>query len=170
VSNWVRAAALADIRDGGARSFAYLDRRIALFRTSGGVFACDNRCPHQGYALVRGEVKEGVLTCAWHNWKFELGTGVCRHGGENIRTYPVQIRDGQVFVDVTDPSAEVVSPDLFASLTAGSAEPIAAAARFLASPKRERFVYQSTLEAITTLRGVPKPESDQVRSPVRAEP
>ncbi len=43
-------------------------------------------------------------------------------------------------------------------------EPIAAAARFLASPKRERFVYQSTLEAITTLRGVPKPESDQVRA------
>jgi hypothetical protein len=43
--------------------------------------------------------------------------------------------------------------------------PIAAAARFLASPKRERFVYQSTLEAITTLRGVPKAESDQVRPP-----
>jgi hypothetical protein len=46
----------------------------------------------------------------------------------------------------------------------GLAEPIAAAARFLASPKRERFVFQSTLEAITTLRGVPKPESDQVRT------
>jgi hypothetical protein len=45
----------------------------------------------------------------------------------------------------------------------GWSEPIAAAARFLASPKRERFVYQSTLEAITTLRGVPKPESDQLR-------
>ncbi len=44
-----------------------------------------------------------------------------------------------------------------------SAEPIAAAARFIASPKRERFVFQSTLEAIATLRGVPKPESDQVR-------
>jgi hypothetical protein len=47
--------------------------------------------------------------------------------------------------------------------TPGSAEPIAAAARFLASPKRERFVFQSTLDAIGTLRGVPKPESDQVR-------
>jgi hypothetical protein len=45
----------------------------------------------------------------------------------------------------------------------GSAEPIAAAARFLASPKRERFVFQSTLEAITTLRGLPKPESDRLR-------
>ena len=44
-----------------------------------------------------------------------------------------------------------------------SIRPMAAAARFIASPKRERFVLQSTLEAITTLRGVPKAESDQVR-------
>jgi nitrite reductase/ring-hydroxylating ferredoxin subunit len=118
VSDWVRAAAVDDISDGGARSFAYLDKRIALFRTPRGVFASDNRCPHQGYALVRGEVKDGVLTCAWHNWKFELGTGTCRYGGENIRTYPVQIRDGQVYIDVTDPPAEIIRPDLFRSLTA----------------------------------------------------
>jgi nitrite reductase/ring-hydroxylating ferredoxin subunit len=95
MSDWVHAAAVDDIRVGGAKSFAYLDKRIALFRTSGGVFASDNRCPHQGYALVRGDVKDGVLTCAWHNWKFELGTGTCR---------------------------------------------------YVASPKRERFVFQSSSE------------------------
>ncbi|MBO0773098.1 MAG: Rieske 2Fe-2S domain-containing protein [Actinobacteria bacterium] len=118
MSNWVRAVAVADIREGGARSFAYLDKRIALFRTARGVFASDNRCPHQGYALVRGDVKDGVLTCAWHNWKFELSTGTCRYGGENIRTYPVEIRDGQVFIDIADPPAEIIRPDLFRSLTA----------------------------------------------------
>jgi nitrite reductase/ring-hydroxylating ferredoxin subunit len=118
VSNWVRAAAVADISVGGAKSFAYLDKRIALFRTAAGVFASDNRCPHEGYALVRGDVKDGVLTCAWHNWKFELGTGTCRYGGENIRTYPVRVSDGQVLVDIADPPAEVIRPDLFRSLTA----------------------------------------------------
>ena len=118
MSNWVRATALNDISEGGAKSFAYLDKRIALFRTQRGVFACDNRCPHQGYALVRGDVKGGVLTCAWHNWKFELGSGFCRHGGENIRTYPVRISDGQVLIDIADPPAEVIRPDLFASLNA----------------------------------------------------
>jgi nitrite reductase/ring-hydroxylating ferredoxin subunit len=118
MSNWVRAGAVDRISEGDAKSFAYLDKRIALFRTPSGVFACDNRCPHQGYALVRGDVKDGVLTCAWHNWKFELGTGICRYGGENIRTYPVQIREGQVLVDIADPPAEVIRPDLFASLTA----------------------------------------------------
>ncbi|HEX7995419.1 MAG TPA: Rieske (2Fe-2S) protein [Streptosporangiaceae bacterium] len=118
MSTWVRAAAVDDIKEGGAKSFAHLDKRIALFRTPRGVYACDNRCPHQGYALVRGDVKDDVLTCAWHNWKFELGSGVCTFGGENIRTYPVQIRQGQVFVDITDPAAEVIRPELFASLNA----------------------------------------------------
>lgn len=115
---WVRAAAVDDVPDGGSKLFSYLDKRIALFRTRRGVFANDNRCPHQGYALVRGDVKDGVLTCAWHNWKFELGSGRCVFGGENIRTYPVEIRDGQVFVDVTDPPAEIVRPELFQSLLA----------------------------------------------------
>jgi nitrite reductase/ring-hydroxylating ferredoxin subunit len=114
--------AAAGIPEGGARSFAHEDKRIAVFRTPGGVFACDNRCPHQGYALVRGDVKDGVLTCAWHNWKFELGTGTCRFGGEAVRTYPVQVRDGQVWLDVADPSPEIIRPELFASLTAAMAD------------------------------------------------
>src|SRR5258708_39599372 len=105
MSNWVRAAALDDISEGGARSFAYLDKRIALFRTPGGVFACDNRCPHQGYALVRGDVKDDVRTCAWHKWKFQLGSGVCRHGGEHIRTYPGRVTDGQGLADIAAPAA-----------------------------------------------------------------
>jgi nitrite reductase/ring-hydroxylating ferredoxin subunit len=119
VNEWVRAAAADDIAEGGSKLFSYLDKRIALFRTPRGIFANDNRCPHQGYALVRGDVKDGVLTCAWHNWKFELGTGVCRYGGENIRTYPVEIRQGQVFVDIADPPAEIIRPDLFRSLLDG---------------------------------------------------
>jgi nitrite reductase/ring-hydroxylating ferredoxin subunit len=118
VSNWVRALAVDDIKEGGAKSFAFAEKRIAMFRTPRGVFASDNRCPHQGYALVRGDVKDGVLTCAWHNWKFELGTGVCSFGGENIRTYPVRITDGQVFIDVADPPAEIIRPELFISLNA----------------------------------------------------
>ena len=53
MNEWVRAAAVDDIREGGATLFSYLDKRIALFRTPRGVFANDNRCPYQGYALPR---------------------------------------------------------------------------------------------------------------------
>jgi nitrite reductase/ring-hydroxylating ferredoxin subunit len=112
----VRAAAVDDIPVSGARLFRHFDKRIALFRTEKGVFATDNRCPHEGYALVRGDLKDDVLTCEWHNWKFRLDDGACLFGGENVRSYPVEIRDGQVFVDVTDAPSEQVAPQLFASL------------------------------------------------------
>jgi nitrite reductase/ring-hydroxylating ferredoxin subunit len=112
----VRAAAVEDIPVSGAKLFRHFDKRIALFRTGKGVFATDNRCPHEGYALVRGDVKDDVLTCEWHNWKFRLDDGACLFGGESVRSYPVEIRGGQVFVDVTDPPSEQVAPQLFASL------------------------------------------------------
>ena len=38
--------------------------------------------------------------------------------------------------------------------------PLAAAARFLASPKRERFVYRATLEAVAFVQGRSKGEAE----------
>src|SRR5262249_48271740 len=45
-------------------------RRYACVRQGDVVHALDDRCPHQGYPLSQGCVKDGVLTCEWHNWKF----------------------------------------------------------------------------------------------------
>jgi nitrite reductase/ring-hydroxylating ferredoxin subunit len=118
MTDFVRAVAATDIPDGQGRIWRHGEKRIALFRTAAGVYAADNRCPHQGYALKDGDIRGDVLTCAWHNWKFRLTDGTCLFGGENIRTYPVSVRDGWVFVDVTDPAPEEVAPELFASLLA----------------------------------------------------
>jgi len=116
MTNLVRAVPVADIPDGQGKLWRHGDKRIALFRTAAGVYAADNRCPHQGYALTDGDIRADVLTCAWHNWKFRLTDGKCTFGGENIRTYPVSVRDGWVYVDTTDPAPEEIAPELFASL------------------------------------------------------
>ena len=117
MTDWIPTVTVSSLPDEGGRLFTYLDKRIALFRTPRGVFASDNRCPHQGYALVRGDVKGDVLTCAWHNWKFDLAQGgTCTFGGEAVRTYPVTVIDGLVHVDVQDAPAEIVRPQLFSSL------------------------------------------------------
>ena len=115
--DWIAAASIDDLPVGGRKLFRHYDKRIALFRTDRAVYAVDNRCPHQGYGLLQGDIRNETLTCAWHNWKFELDEGgVCSFGGEAVRSYPVDVRGGQVFVDVTDPAAEVIAPQLFESL------------------------------------------------------
>jgi nitrite reductase/ring-hydroxylating ferredoxin subunit len=116
VSEFVRVAAVADIDVGGSKLVRQGDKRIALLRTEQGIFAADNRCPHQGYALAQGDVAGDVLTCAWHNWKFRLTDGECLFGGENLRTYPLQVRGGEVYLDLTDPAPETIAPQLFSSL------------------------------------------------------
>jgi nitrite reductase/ring-hydroxylating ferredoxin subunit len=116
MTNMVRAVSIADIPDGQGKLWRHGDKRIAFFRTAAGVYAADNRCPHEGYALKDGDIRGDVLTCAWHNWKFRLTDGKCVFGGENIRTYPVSVRDGWVYVDTTDPAPEEIAPELFASL------------------------------------------------------
>src|SRR5258706_7380464 len=65
-----------------------------------GVDVLADACPHEGYPLSQGLVRDGVLTCKWHNWKFDLTSGECRFGGESARRYPSRIDErGHVMVD-----------------------------------------------------------------------
>ncbi len=105
---WVKAATLADLEREGRLVFRVQGRQIALFRTARGVLACNNRCPHEGYPLREGALDEGcILTCNWHNWKFDLSDGRNLYGGDRLRVYPVEARDGELWVDLADPPFEV---------------------------------------------------------------
>jgi len=82
-------------------------KQIALFGTDSGVFACNNRCPHEGYPLIEGSLADDcVLTCNWHNWKFDLNDGGNLTGGDHLRCYPVELRDGGIWLDLADAPAE----------------------------------------------------------------
>jgi nitrite reductase/ring-hydroxylating ferredoxin subunit len=74
-------------------------RRYACVREGDAVHALDDRCPQQDYPLSQGSARGGVLTCEWHNWKFELGSGACTFGGEAVRRYPTRVEDGRVHLD-----------------------------------------------------------------------
>ncbi len=44
-------------------------KQIAIFAAGAEVYACNNRCPHEGYPLSEGSLSQGcLLTCNWHNW------------------------------------------------------------------------------------------------------
>lgn len=119
-STWRPAHSLDEIPQGGSRVWRVEGRQIALFRTDAEtVYAVDNACPHEGYPLVQGYVKECVLTCAWHNFKFDLRDGACLKGDEAVASYPTRIREGRVEVELRelDPSADI--PKHYASLEEG---------------------------------------------------
>ncbi len=81
-------------------------KQILLIAQEDRLFAIANRCPHEGYPLSEGTVGPGcVLTCNWHNWKFDLETGEALVGRDPVRTYPVEVRGGEIFLDLGEPPA-----------------------------------------------------------------
>lgn len=94
--------------------------RICLVRTSEGVFALDQACPHEGYGLTTGELDGDLITCAWHNWKFRVSDGACVLGEEDVRTHPVHVADdGTLSVELIEPDPAELRPKLMTSLRSG---------------------------------------------------
>ncbi|MFM2244615.1 MAG: hypothetical protein RL071_689 [Pseudomonadota bacterium] len=91
----LRVCAAADLPPGALRARGPV---FAARLADGRLVAYDKACPHQGYPLSQGSVCEGVLTCAWHNWKFSLETGEARLGEEGLRPQRVWEEDGAIFV------------------------------------------------------------------------
>jgi len=102
------AISLEKLQKSGALLVRIEGKQIALFDTPQGIRACDNRCPHEGYPLSQGSLSAGcILTCNWHNWKFNLDSGENLYGGDRLRTYPVELRGDRVWVDIRElPYAE----------------------------------------------------------------
>jgi nitrite reductase/ring-hydroxylating ferredoxin subunit len=98
------------------------ERMACVRREDGSVDVVSDRCPHEGYPLSQGTVRDGVLTCKWHNWKFELATGTCVFGGEGVRRLPSSVdeRGHLLVVGEIDEASERARVE--ASLRAGLRE------------------------------------------------
>jgi nitrite reductase/ring-hydroxylating ferredoxin subunit len=96
-----RAASVEDVRRLGSL-VAHVDgHTLALLADGGDVHAVDNRCPHMGFPLTRGTLSDGILTCHWHHARFDVETGgTFDQWADDLRVFPVEVRDGEVWVDL----------------------------------------------------------------------
>jgi nitrite reductase/ring-hydroxylating ferredoxin subunit len=122
IPTFVAVLNLADFPEGAIRMVRVEERRVCLIRTSAGVFAIDNACPHEGYGLTQGELIGEQLTCVWHNWKFNVTSGKCVQGEEDVVSHHVRIDpDGTINVALQTPGPLELRPRLIESLRAGIA-------------------------------------------------
>ncbi|MFI5351437.1 MAG: Rieske (2Fe-2S) protein [Candidatus Binatales bacterium] len=102
-ARFVRALDASELADGQSRLVNLEGRAIALFSSAGRVFAVDNRCPHMGFPLDRGTVKDCILTCHWHHARFDLASGgTFDQWADDARAFRVRIEDGAIWVDVAE--------------------------------------------------------------------
>lgn len=73
---------------------------MVCIRRGDAVDVLDDECPHEGHPLSMGVFRDGVLTCQWHNWRFESQSGRCLVGEESVRRHPSEVLHGEVFVAI----------------------------------------------------------------------
>lgn len=96
----VRVAAVGDLVDGQARHVKIGKRDIALVRAAGEFFALSDLCRHAFGPLSQGFMEGYHLACPWHGWRYDVRDGSTDHPDSDVRTYPVVVRDGEVFITV----------------------------------------------------------------------
>lgn len=103
--NYVYVANTREIEvAGGCLSVTVKKNTVAIFIYDSKVYAVDNRCPHMGFPLNQGTVKDGILTCHWHHARFDLmNGGTFDQWAGDVTSFPVEIRNGnEVWIDISD--------------------------------------------------------------------
>ena len=101
-NNWVYAAKTDEVRAGACLTANISGHTIVLFAYGDKIYAVDNRCPHMGFPLERGTLKDGILTCHWHHARFDLASGgTFDQWADDVRAFPADVRGGEVWVDLT---------------------------------------------------------------------
>jgi pyruvate oxidase len=102
---WISVGRVEDLPEGRVKTVTARTVSICLSHFDGQWAAMDNHCPHQGGPLGEGSIEKGAagecwIRCPWHGWDFDPLTGAPPGGhvdsGQTL--YPVEVRDGEVFV------------------------------------------------------------------------
>ena len=92
--------AAADVDPGTVRRVEIDGDGYAVYNIDGKFYVTDDRCTHGLASLAEGELQGEVIECAMHFGGFHVPTGkpVLPPCSIPLRTFAVELRDGQVFV------------------------------------------------------------------------
>ncbi|MET7423869.1 non-heme iron oxygenase ferredoxin subunit [Dactylosporangium sp. NPDC005555] len=99
----IKVCAVADVAKGTVRQVEVEGTEIALVHADDDNFyAVYDECSHAAVPLSEGEVEGCTLECWLHGSRFDLRTGAPTGlpATEPVPVYPVEIRDGDVYIDL----------------------------------------------------------------------
>lgn len=73
-----------------------------MVRTEKGLFAVQDKCPHNGASLSRGFCSpNNEVVCALHRYSFDLSSGKATSGGAyTLKTFPIEIKEDGVWLGI----------------------------------------------------------------------
>jgi naphthalene 1,2-dioxygenase ferredoxin component len=101
-SQWTEAIAFDQVPEADVIGKVVAGRDIALYNVEGRIYATDNICTHGHARLCEGFLEGHEIECPLHQGRFDVrdGAPTCAPVTEAIRSYPVKIEGGRVFLSL----------------------------------------------------------------------
>jgi nitrite reductase/ring-hydroxylating ferredoxin subunit len=102
VATKIELCSTSDVAPGAALRVERDERTLAVFNVDGEFFVTDDACTHGPGSLSEGYIEGDVVECNFHNGQFNIRTGevVSPPCMVPVRTYPVVVEAGRVFIEV----------------------------------------------------------------------
>lgn len=102
MADFVMVAKTEDVPPGQAKTFEVDGKSIALCNVDGTFYAIDDLCTHDGGPLGEGFLEGDQIECPRHGARFDVKTGraLTLPAVRPVRSYPVQVEDGEIRVQV----------------------------------------------------------------------
>ena len=99
---WVRVANDGDCPRGKLKFVMADGMPVVLANVEGSICALRDRCSHEDFPLSDGELDGDEIVCIYHGARFDACTGARKSlpAVRPVQSFPVEIRDGEIFVDV----------------------------------------------------------------------
>ena len=100
---WIRVAAEGDCPPGTLLGLEVENTRIVVANVDGDFYALQDRCSHADFPLSDGELEGSHVECAHHGARFDVcdGRALTLPAIRPVPIYDVELRDGDIFVDLT---------------------------------------------------------------------
>lgn len=102
----VPVCATSEVPVNGVISREIGDELVAIYNIDGAFYATEARCTHGLSDLADGTLKGDVIECSFHFGAFHVPSGKAVQSPcfINLKTFKIEARDGQVFVDLDTPA------------------------------------------------------------------
>jgi len=99
---YIEITSISELPNGKRLFVEIADKPIVIFNIADKFFAIGNVCTHDNGPLGDGDLEGYNIVCPRHGAQFDVRTGqaVQMPAAVDILAYPVQVRDGNIFVGI----------------------------------------------------------------------
>ncbi len=98
---FAKVANVSDLAEGSCKAVSINGKKLVLYKVAGKYYATVDECNHRGGPLSQGTLQGEIITCPWHEGKFDVCTGIPAGGPvhKNIEIFPVRVQGNDIEID-----------------------------------------------------------------------